>query len=150
MKSLIFASTILMFASGATMAAAAQGTYIGSKACADCHDEQHSRFMQHSKKAHSWESVQKMAADLGEGEVKECYECHTTGYGKGGFVSKDDTPQFAEVGCETCHGPGSEHAETGDPELITLRPDIKTCERCHNSDRVDNFRYKPILYSGAH
>ena len=28
------------------------------------------------------------------------------------------TPGLADAGCEVCHGPGSVHAETGDPAAI--------------------------------
>jgi hypothetical protein len=38
----------------------------------------------------------------------------------------------------------------GDPELITGKPSINDCTRCHNSQRVEDFNYKPLLYSGAH
>jgi len=130
---------------------AAAGSYIGSKACSECHDEQYEHFSQHSKKAKSWHSIEIMASDLTPEEVKGCYECHTTGYGKGGFESIEKTPELADVGCETCHGPGAEHAEAGgDPSLIQRTPSIANCESCHNADRVEDFNFKPLIFSGAH
>lgn len=131
--------------------AAGERSYIGSKACAQCHEQQHANFSKYSKKAHSWQSVAIMKPKLKENELKQCYECHTTGYGKpGGFVSIESTPQLADVGCETCHGPGSEHAASGDPKLVTRRPSTQTCTQCHNPQRVEDFRFKPLLFSGAH
>lgn len=130
---------------------AGSGPFIGSKACGECHEEQHTSFVTHSKKAHTKTGVQKMLSDLKEEERQACYQCHTTGYGRGGFVSYEETPQFADVGCESCHGPGAEHAEAGgDSAAIVRRPEIKSCEQCHNADRVQNFNFKPLLFSGAH
>lgn len=127
------------------------GDYVGSKSCADCHEEEHSTFVKYSKKAHSWKGVEKMLPKLEVEEQKTCFSCHTTGYEKGGFVSYAKTPELADVGCETCHGPGREHVESGgDPELITHKPSISSCSSCHNSQRVQDFNYKPLLYSGAH
>lgn len=125
--------------------------YIGSNACSDCHMEQYERFMEFSKKANSWHSVEVMRSNLTDDELKTCFECHTTGYGKpGGFVSKEKTPELAHVGCETCHGPGSVHAEFGDPADISLKPTMEKCLSCHNEERIEAFNFKPLIYSGAH
>lgn len=125
--------------------------FVGSKACVDCHEGEYGRFVEHSKKPHSWKSVAKMASNLKPFELKECYGCHTTGHGQhGGFVSYEETPHLAEVGCETCHGPGSLHAEFGDPATITRKPTMESCVVCHNPTRIAAFKFKPLLYSGAH
>jgi hypothetical protein len=125
--------------------------FVGSPTCSECHQEQYETFAKYSKKAHTRKGVEKMFSDLNEAEKKECYVCHTTGYGRGGFVSYEKTPEFADVGCETCHGAGGEHvAYGGDPELITRRPSVESCEKCHNAERVKDFNYKPLLFSGAH
>ncbi|MEG6550920.1 cytochrome c family protein [Desulfocurvibacter africanus] len=124
--------------------------YVGSKACAQCHESEYAAYSQHSKKAYSWKAVTKMASDLKPNELQECYACHTTGYGQGGFVSIEQTPHLADVGCETCHGPGKEHSETGDPTHISRQITIKACEACHNSERVGSFNFKPLVHSGAH
>jgi hypothetical protein len=126
-------------------------TYVGSEKCAECHEKEFSNYSKFSKKAHSSASIKIMASDLDQDELKECYVCHATGYGKpGGFVSFEETPGLADAGCEVCHGPGSLHAEDGDPELIKAKMDIKDCETCHNADRVENFNFKPLIYGGAH
>jgi len=132
-------------------AGAGAGSYAGSQACGDCHVEQYDNFSKYSKKAHSRRSVEIMASDLTPEELRGCYECHTTGYGKGGFTDYQATPELADVGCETCHGPGAEHiGSDGDPELIVRRPELTTCEGCHNAERVADFNFKPLLFSGAH
>ncbi len=62
-----------------------------------------------------------------------CGLCHTVGL-------NPETRQFKElnVGCESCHGPGSRHVE--DPEIMSIkvpgRTDghnvLFTCRKCHN------------------
>ncbi len=127
------------------------GDYAGSKACADCHDEQYESFARHSKKAKSWHSVEIMASDLTPEELRGCYDCHTTGHGRGGFRDYQSTPELADVGCESCHGPGAAHIDSGgDPGLVVRRPALETCESCHNAERVADFKFKPLLFSGAH
>ena len=130
--------------------AAEEATFIGSKACGECHEGEYSRFQTYSKKAKSWHSVSVMASKLTPEELRGCYTCHTTGHGKGGFVDVDKTPHLADVGCETCHGPGGRHAESGDPADIRRTPRMEDCVTCHNSTRVKAFNFKPLIASGAH
>lgn len=124
--------------------------YVGSAACSECHEEEYGRFTQYSKKAKSWDSVAVMAPKLTKAEQQECYECHTTGYNKGGFVSYEETPELSDVGCESCHGPGAAHAEAGEPDLIRRKPDPKECVVCHSPTRINTFGFKPLVSSGAH
>lgn len=147
---LILSAALTLLSAPALFAADAP-VFVGSKACSQCHEEQYATFNKYSKKAHSWRSIAVMQPKLKPNELKECFECHTTGYGKpGGFVSEQATPDLAQVGCETCHGPGSAHAESGDPKLIRRKPELATCQACHNSQRIEDFGFKPLVYSGAH
>jgi len=124
--------------------------YVGSETCSECHNEQFEHFVTYSKKAKSWHSIEIMASDLTPDEQASCYGCHTTGYGKGGFISITETPALADVGCETCHGPGGEHAASGDTDAINRTPTVQECETCHNAERVEDFNFKPLIFSGAH
>ena len=125
--------------------------YIGSAECGQCHENEYSKFREYSKKAHTQSSIEKMLPKLTHDELLSCFACHTTGYGKpGGFISYEKTPALGDVGCETCHGPGSIHAEYGDPDAITRQPTVESCLVCHNEARIDNFRFTPLRYSGAH
>ena len=126
-------------------------TYVGSKVCQDCHPKEYESFSKYSKKAHSSQSVKIMAPKLTPEELASCFACHTTGYGKpGGFVSFEKTPERADAGCEVCHGPGSAHAETGDPARIQAKLAMRQCEDCHSAERVRTFQFKPMLFAGAH
>jgi len=128
-----------------------QASYVGSAVCGECHEEQYENFTKYAKKSHSDHSIKIMASDLTQQEVQECYSCHTTGYGRpGGFVSFEQTPELAHAGCEVCHGPGSEHAEQGDPALIKRKLTMDDCTSCHNEERVGAFNFKPLIYGGAH
>nr|WP_235956807.1 cytochrome c family protein [Fundidesulfovibrio magnetotacticus] len=130
---------------------AKQSTYVGSKACEECHAKEFASFSKFAKKAHSFQSVQIMASKLEPAEIKECYACHTTGYGQpGGFESFEKTPHLADAGCEVCHGPGSEHVQSGDKALIKSKPNVEECQTCHNQQRVKSFGFKPMLFGGAH
>jgi len=130
---------------------AEQPKYLGSDACKECHAAEYGTFKQFNKKAHSFQSLTRLKKGLDEAEQKKCFECHTTGYGKeGGFRSEQETPTLKDAGCEVCHGPGSIHCETGDPKDIKGKLTAKDCEACHNSERINAFKYKPLVYGGAH
>lgn len=125
--------------------------YVGSESCKECHSAEFDSFRKFNKKAHSFKSLTSLRKGLTEAELQKCYECHTTGYGKpGGFRSEKETPHLRDAGCEVCHGPGSIHAESGDPKDIKGKLTARDCESCHNSERINAFKYKPLVYGGAH
>jgi len=141
----------VLLAAGTGKVRAADSTYVGSEACMDCHEDQYENYLAYSKKAHSYASVKVMRKGLTEAEYLECLQCHATGYGEaGGFVSVEETPELQNLGCESCHGPGSDHIDSGDPDDIVGELSAADCERCHNSERVANFKFKPLLFGGAH
>jgi hypothetical protein len=128
-----------------------KAVFVGSETCQGCHEAEYENFSANAKKAHSYESISRMQKKLTPAEFQGCFKCHTTGYGQaGGFTSVDETPQLKNAGCEVCHGPGSLHAESGDPADLTEKVTMDLCNRCHQSDRVAAFRFKPMLFAGAH
>ena len=147
----LLVAALLLFCP-AVLLAAEQALYVGAKACADCHPKESEAFMKYAKKAHSYKSIKMLASKVTPEELTECYHCHTTGYGKpGGFESIEKTPELANAGCEVCHGPGSQHVESGgDPKLILRQPTIESCKTCHNEERVKSFGVKPLTHAGAH
>jgi hypothetical protein len=148
----LFALSILCFLlTSLPICASGETSYVGAEICKGCHEKEHTSFTTHSKMSNSFHSIARMKKGLTGEEIKKCYECHTTGYGKpGGFRSEAETPGFKNLGCEACHGPGSTHASSGNPKEIKKHLEIKDCEMCHAKDRVAAFNYKPLLFGGAH
>ena len=71
----------------------AQPKYLGSESCKECHAAEYDSFKKFNKKAHSFQSITRLKKGLDEAELKKCFECHTTGYGKeGGFRSSRKHP----------------------------------------------------------
>jgi mono/diheme cytochrome c family protein len=150
-KSKFILLTVFFVCVFSNLALSAEGEYVGSETCASCHEQEYNNFTKYSEKSDSWEHILKMKPKLTEQEFEECFECHTTGYKRGGFVSYQKTPELANVGCETCHGPGLKHAQSGgDPGLIKANIDQKDCKNCHNDARVEDFDFKPLIYGGVH
>jgi len=108
--------------------------YVGAKKCRSCHSKDHKgwRKTKHAKTFEQLEGPEKNDPD--------CLKCHTTGYGEpGGFVSEEGTPNLKGTGCESCHGPGSEHTkeaknapETGKWDTKISKVPQNTCVKCHN------------------
>jgi hypothetical protein len=84
--------------------------YIGSESCKGCHDDAYDKW-KHTP--HSW--AYKTLVDVAKNPSlnqydPECIVCHTIGFTyKTGFRDEKTTPKLINVGCESCHGPGSEH-----------------------------------------
>lgn len=114
-------------------------------------------------------------------EAAECVRCHTTGFGKGGYEIRGAS--FWEeldsrgkptkgvkrmrglqgVGCESCHGPGSQYkskkkmeaifrGELDGEELGMQVPTEEVCRQCHNSEATGKgeFVFKESYQKIAH
>jgi hypothetical protein len=111
------------------------GSYVGSKACMQCHPAVHEQWA-------STEHAKAMAALESEKDRRApgCLKCHTTGFGKdGGFTSPQATPQLAEVGCESCHGAGRGHIAR--PAKGYGKVGLATCQPCHDLENSPDFDY---------
>ena len=115
---------------------AANPEYVGSLKCKVCHKEQH-KIWDSKKHSKAWAFLTPE-----EQNNPECIECHSTG-------------NFAErqgVGCEVCHGPGSEFSKpdimnkakwAANPEGqlklalaagLIPEPGEELCIKCHNKN----------------
>ena len=151
MRSVSFIGSFCCLFLMVSLSQAEQKTYVGSQACRDCHETEYSNYTRHSKKSKSFQSIKKMEKKLTPEEYRSCFECHTTGYGQpGGFTSEQETPLLKDAGCEVCHGPGSDHVDSEDPDDIIRTTTMEECMTCHNQSRVEAFDFKPLLFGGAH
>ncbi|MBN2376880.1 MAG: hypothetical protein JXD22_10790 [Sedimentisphaerales bacterium] len=109
-------------------------SFAGSESCAaaDCHADIYKNWKEFG---HAWAMPTLVKAK--RQFDPECVQCHTVGMNYiGGYLSMEQTPQFAAVGCENCHGPGSKHNEEPfEPYQEVFTP----CEQCHNSEQSPEF-----------
>jgi hypothetical protein len=133
-----------------------QATYVGSAQCKMCHAKAGAVWDKHphSDAYQKLVAAQRPALRQFDGE---CIVCHTVGFGfESGFRSEAKTPNLTDVGCESCHGPGSLHAaqggktpaallalmnpykvpadETPEQEKRRLSLIDQSCQKCHDTD----------------
>jgi hypothetical protein len=143
-------------------------TFVGSKACEECHKEEY-RIWKEGQNGHAPGHAKAFAtlkkppkrSSIPRQHDPECISCHVVGWNpqkyfpyKSGFVSEEKTPHLKDVGCESCHGPGSAHvaAENGDEkvdeaELGRRRVEVRLlledaepfCVTCHDLDNSPQF-----------
>ena len=122
-------------AQASTAGSRAESDLVGSARCRQCHAETYSQW---SETAHA----EAFASLEGEKEQADpsCLRCHTTGAGKpGGFRGYLATPGMAQVGCESCHGPGRAHSES--PRAGYGEVGLATCTACHDAENSPDFDY---------
>jgi hypothetical protein len=161
-KSIVFA-VILALAIFSLTAAGADFKYVGSEKCKMCHktEKQGNQFGIWEASAHAKafatlasEESKKIAAKMEIADPQKsdkCLVCHVTAFGVADSL-KDTTLTLAEgVGCEVCHGPGSDYKKMSTMkdrakaiEAGLLIPDEKTCLKCHNETSPT---YKPFKYA---
>jgi hypothetical protein len=108
--------------------------YEGSDSCASCHDYEYVEWMNrpHAKAFSTLEKV-------GSQYDPECVICHVVGMDyESGFISESKTPLLKDVGCENCHGPGSEHNKN--PEVLTpISEPNSVCITCHTPEHSNDY-----------
>lgn len=117
--------------------------YVGSAACATCHQP---AFIWWSNHRHgvAYMTLQKRNKQFN----LDCVGCHVTGYGEpgGSTVTHNLDGGLVGVGCESCHGPGAEHAKNPEVDLVRYTPE-STCLACHNAEHSDLFDYDAYVKS---
>ena len=114
--------------------------YVGSESCKTCHEPAYSKWLEtgHAKAYATLERV-------GSQYDPECILCHVIGLDyESGFVSEQETPEMKNVGCENCHGPGSEHVKTYG-QAKTSEPK-STCLDCHTPEHSGEYAEKKQVF----
>jgi ribosomal protein L40E len=146
------AASLAVLAADAPKAAAPKNDYVGANKCKMCHMKQAKAWAE-TKHAHALEGLKaatpeqiKAMNELLKTAVKDhpeadsvCVRCHVTGYRQpGGYPAADSvkTAAVAFVGCEMCHGPGSQHlavpmSDKEGRKKTMLAPTVETCQKCH-------------------
>jgi len=138
---------------------ASEHAYVGTKNCRKCHLKEWKSWAE-TKMAKAFETLKPGVA--AEAKTKagldpdkdyttdaKCVACHVTGYGQpGGFVSIEETPDRAGVGCEVCHGPGGTYTKAehmslknksykkADVVAVGMVDTVSAdqCKACHNAE----------------
>jgi hypothetical protein len=126
--------------------------YAGSASCVACHPSA-ARSWQNSRHAHAFTSLLDQRADMDP----KCISCHTVGFGRPSGYRRDLAgSRLAEVGCESCHGPGSLHVEQrrgSTPVQFKFRPlAAGDCQSCHYGEFSRPFNWDefwPRIKHGA-
>lgn len=133
--------------------------YFGSHACKTCHAAAFDVWAK-SKHAHAWETLEAAEKDPTRygwpvTAYPDCVSCHVVGFGEQtGFVSAAETPDLTDVGCERCHGPGSDHVTSGGKQKLGLIGGVaasQLCVQCHDFEQSPTFLYGdkwPLIQHG--
>jgi len=153
-KILVFSLLVIFVMAFATLAGSGDKDfkYVGSKKCKTCHnaDKNGAQYKLWSEGPHakafealkSEGAAEKAKAAKVEGDPTKseaCLACHTTA---GTKKNVDKSYEIDEgVGCEACHGPGSEYKKMSTMKVRAdavaagmLVADENTCKNCHKED----------------
>lgn len=123
--------------------------YVGSKYCKLCHDYEYDKWLtskqvfipgldkqasQDSRHADAFATLEKVGSEYDP----ECVICHVVGLQyQTGYISPVKTSDLKDVGCENCHGPGSEHVRS--LGAIETAGPISTCSDCHTAEHSTEY-----------
>ncbi len=113
-----------------------QGDFAGVAVCARCHGTI-AQGWEKTRHSHAYASLEARGQQLD----RDCIGCHTAGWRHpGGFSDPRAVGLLKNVQCESCHGPGKAHAQSGDKSLIDRgKANAEFCQRCHQEDLETGF-----------
>jgi len=154
---ILAASTIFTLAALAAAPGLAdeEHQYVGARKCSSCHSKKlignQVDVWRKSAHANAYDTLagdraQEVARKAGvEGKpqkAEQCLRCHVTGYGLSAeHFAKGRPITIDGVGCESCHGPGSDYkkkkvmADADKARSLGLKiPEAEDCQVCHNAE----------------
>ena len=125
-------------------------TFVGSATCQSCHPQAHEVWGK-SGHAHAFETLVKNGSDADP----HCIKCHTVGFGQpSGYRRPMGSDSLVDVGCESCHGPASEHIDKhlhGKANSFKFRPlGPGDCTSCHYGELLRPFVWDKFWPGIAH
>ena len=128
----------------------ATATYAGTQSCAACHATA-MKAWQGSGHARAFATLVAAKADADP----NCIACHTVGFGTAsGYRREFGEAKLVDVGCESCHGPGSQHVEqrrAGGEVTAKFHPvGAGDCRKCHHGEFSRPFEYDKFWPAVAH
>lgn len=122
----------------------AQG-YAGSQTCMSCHQTAYATWLL-SEHGHALKTLENENHDADP----ECVGCHVVGLDAAdGFQDRNRTPDLADVGCESCHGPAAAHVQNAAMNKLQ-KVDRDVCLSCHNPDHSPTFDWDTYWPKIAH
>lgn len=116
----------------------------GFPTCASCHQAQ-TTFWKTTKHAIAYQVL----AEKKQNFNLDCLSCHVTLSSINAREAGTDLahlpPALQAVGCESCHGPGQDHADNPNKVLPRRQVEERTCRACHTKDRSPGFDFNSFL-----
>jgi hypothetical protein len=111
--------------------------YVGTERCGDCHKAEW-EVWHGSKHSHAYQTLVDAKWPSNRQYDPECVVCHTVGFGYvSGYKAEKERINLKNVGCESCHGPGSLHAaDPNNPALLAEMNPWKAPPNEQPSDKV--------------
>ena len=140
---------VLLFTMIAAASSWAQHEYVGVKSCKMCHKGEKKGMIYETWEANKHAKATEALVAKGEEKNPTCLECHSTGYGEGGYDPEaENAEKFAGVQCEACHGPGGDYKKMSimkDREASIANglivPTEETCVQCHNASYHEDMEF---------
>jgi hypothetical protein len=128
----------------------ATATYAGTQSCATCHPSA-MKAWERSGHSQAFRTLLLRQADADP----NCIACHTVGFGTpSGYRREFAATKLVDVGCESCHGPGSQHVEqrlAGGDITARFHPvGAGDCRKCHHGEFSRPFEFDKFWPAVAH